>query len=102
MTGSAPGRQSVLAALIARQTGRPARLELDRDELYVAGLHRYPGIMELKYGVKKDGTLTAIQAKVIADGGAYAVSTSSPGSGHMECMMYHLPLPEHERRGLDG
>ena len=70
---SSPGRQSVLAAMVAKKTGHPARIELDRDEVYVAGLHRYPGIIDLKYGVKKDGTLTAIQAKVVADGGAYAV-----------------------------
>jgi xanthine dehydrogenase YagR molybdenum-binding subunit len=70
---SSPGRQSVLAAIVARKTGRPARIELDREECYLAGLHRYAAIIDLKYGAKKDGTLTAIQAKVVADGGAYAV-----------------------------
>jgi CO/xanthine dehydrogenase Mo-binding subunit len=70
---SSPGRQSVQAAIVARKTGRPARIELDREECYLEGLHRYAAIMDLKYGVKKDGTLTAIEAKVVADGGAYAV-----------------------------
>jgi CO/xanthine dehydrogenase Mo-binding subunit len=67
-----PGRHQILAALIARQTGRPARIELDRDEYYVAGLRRYAAVIDLKYGVKKDGTLTAIQTKVFANSGAYA------------------------------
>jgi CO/xanthine dehydrogenase Mo-binding subunit len=89
---SSPGRQSVLAAIVAKKTGRPARIELDRDEVYVAALHRYPGVIDLKYGVKKDGTLTAIQAKVIADGGAYAVFGAA-GHGILECMMsiYRCP-----------
>ncbi len=79
-------RHNVLAALVARQAGRPARLELDRNELYVAAYHRYPVISELKYGVRKDGTLTAIQAKTVADMGAY---NHSPGAdGTMQMMMY--------------
>ncbi len=87
-----PGRQTFLAAMIARKTGRPARIELDRDEIYFAASHRYPTICHLKYGVKKDGTLTAIQAKVIADGGAYSL-TGAAALGTMECMMsiYHCP-----------
>jgi CO/xanthine dehydrogenase Mo-binding subunit len=89
---SSPGRQSVLAAMVAKKTGRPARIELDRDEIYVAALHRYPGVIDLKYGVKKDGTLTAIQARVVADGGAYAVFGAA-GLGILECMMsiYRCP-----------
>jgi len=70
---SSPGRQSVVAAIVARKLGRPVRIELDREENYLGGLHRYATVIDLKYGVKKDGTLTAIQAKVVADGGAYAV-----------------------------
>jgi CO/xanthine dehydrogenase Mo-binding subunit len=85
-----PGRQSILAAIVARKTGRPARMELDRDEHYLAATHRYPAICDLKYGVKKDGTLTAIQAKVTADGGAYCLAGNA-AFGTMECMMsiYH-------------
>ncbi len=32
-----PGRYSTLAAVVARKTGRPARIELDREEVYLAG-----------------------------------------------------------------
>jgi CO/xanthine dehydrogenase Mo-binding subunit len=93
-----PGRQTFLAALVARKTGRPARIELDRDEIYFAATHRYPAICDLKYGVKKDGTLTAIQAKVVADGGAYALS---PGAamGTMECMMSIYRCPNMKGEG---
>jgi xanthine dehydrogenase YagR molybdenum-binding subunit len=87
-----PGRYSTLAAVIARKTGRPARVELDRDEVYLAAGHRYGTIIDLKYGVKKDGTLTAIQAKVVADGGAYAM-TPLAAFDSLGCMMsiYRCP-----------
>jgi len=68
-----PGRYSTLCAAVARKTGRPARIQLDREEVYLAAGHRYGTVIDLKYGVKKDGTLTAIQAKVVADAGGYAM-----------------------------
>jgi xanthine dehydrogenase YagR molybdenum-binding subunit len=87
-----PGRYSTLAAVVARKTGRPARVELDREEVYLAAGHRYPTIIDLKYGVKKDGTLTAIQAKVVADGGGYAM-TPIAAFDTLGCMMsiYRCP-----------
>ena len=93
-----PGRQSILAALVARKTGRPARIELDRDESYLASLHRYATICDLKYGVKKDGTLTAIQVKVVADGGAYALFGLA-ALGVMECMMSIYRCPNMKGEG---
>ena len=41
-------------------------------------------IIDLKYGVKKDGTLTAIQAKVVADGGAYAMHSARRARDHAD------------------
>jgi CO/xanthine dehydrogenase Mo-binding subunit len=64
-------RHNVLAAILSMKTGHPVRIEFTREENFVAATHRYPTICYLKYGAKKDGTLTAIQAKVIADMGAY-------------------------------
>jgi len=64
-------RYSVLASLVSRKTGRPVKIELSREENFLAATHRYPTIINLKYGVKKDGTLTAIDARIIADLGAY-------------------------------
>jgi CO/xanthine dehydrogenase Mo-binding subunit len=87
-----PGRHQILAALMARKTGRPVRIELDRDELYLGGSHRYAAICDLKYGVKKDGTLTAIKAKVVADTGAYAlVGPAAPGTLEVIMSVYRCP-----------
>jgi CO/xanthine dehydrogenase Mo-binding subunit len=64
-------RYHVLASILSMKTGHPVRIEFDREENFIATTHRYPMVCYLKYGAKKDGTLTAIQAKVIADMGAY-------------------------------
>ena len=66
-----PERYDVLAAILSKQTGHPVRMELSRDENFLTTHHRYPSVSYLKYGAKKDGTLTAIQAKVIGDVGGY-------------------------------
>ncbi len=84
-------RYNVLAALVARKTGKPARIEFDREESFLAGHHRYPVIFYLKYGVKKDGTLTAIQAKAVADMGGYAHFAGAVGSMEVILTTYRCP-----------
>jgi xanthine dehydrogenase molybdenum-binding subunit len=64
-------RQHVVCAIIARKTGRPVRLEFTREENFIGAHHRYPTTWHLKFGAKKDGTLTAMQIKLYADLGAY-------------------------------
>ncbi|HVN25089.1 MAG TPA: molybdopterin cofactor-binding domain-containing protein [Syntrophorhabdales bacterium] len=88
---SGPERYNVLAALVARKTGRPARIEFDREENFTAGHHRYPVILSLKYGVKRDGTLTALQAKAIADMGAYAHFQGAGGTMEVIMSTYRCP-----------
>ena len=64
-------RQHLIAALLAKKTNRPVKIEFTREENYLSAHHRYPTTWFLKYGAKKDGTLTAIQVKLYADMGAY-------------------------------
>src|SRR5688572_12667739 len=61
-----------LCALLARETRRPVRLEFTRKETFLGGRSRHPGTVWLKQGFRKDGTLTARQAKVVFNSGAYA------------------------------
>jgi CO/xanthine dehydrogenase Mo-binding subunit len=60
-----------ISAVLARKTGRPVRLEYTREDNFLSAHHRYPTTWYLKYGAKKDGTLTAIDVKLYADLGAY-------------------------------
>ncbi|MBI4526065.1 MAG: molybdopterin-dependent oxidoreductase [Deltaproteobacteria bacterium] len=86
-----PERYNVLAALLAKKTGRPVRIELSRQENFLSAHHRYPTTWHLKYGVKKDGTLTAIYAKVIADMGAYAHFDGASGALETMRSVYRCP-----------
>lgn len=66
-----PGKYTVIAALLARRTGRPVKLFLTREETFLAVGNRPPATMTIKAGVKKDGTLTALEFEGLASGGAY-------------------------------
>ncbi|MDI7261328.1 MAG: molybdopterin-dependent oxidoreductase [Thermodesulfobacteriota bacterium] len=59
------------AAFLARLTGKPVRFELDREEVFTCTRQRHPTIIDVKTGVKKDGTIMSQQIKFIADNGAY-------------------------------
>src|SRR3989441_5224793 len=60
-----------LCALLARQTRRPVRLEYTRKETFLGGRSRHPGTVWLKQGFRKAGTITARQALVTMNSGAY-------------------------------
>jgi len=64
------------AALLARKAGRPVKIVYDRHEDLIATTKRHPSIVHHRTGVKRDGTLTAIEIDVRLDGGAYV--TLSP------------------------
>jgi xanthine dehydrogenase molybdenum-binding subunit len=66
-----------LCVLLAKETKRPVRMELTREETFLSGRSRHPGHVWLKQGFKKDGTITARQARVTFNSGAYG----SHGSG---------------------
>ena len=67
-------RLAAITALLARRAGRPVKIELTREEEFVAGPHRHATITKLKVGVKQDCTITAVHATTIMDTGAYLCS----------------------------
>jgi xanthine dehydrogenase molybdenum-binding subunit len=58
-------------ALLAKQTRRPVRMEYTREETFLGGRTRHPFRMRLKQGFRKDGTITARQATIVFNSGAY-------------------------------
>lgn len=60
-----------LCALLARETRRPVRMEFTRKETFLGGRSRHPARIWLKQGFKRDGTITARQARVVYNSGAY-------------------------------
>ncbi len=59
------------AAFLSRIANKPVKIVYTREEEFATTTSRHPMIIDLKIGVKKDGTLTAVQCKIVADGGAY-------------------------------
>ncbi|ALC16393.1 carbon monoxide dehydrogenase, Mo-binding subunit [Desulfuromonas soudanensis] len=66
-----PGKYTIIAALLAKKAARPVKLFLSREETFLAVGNRPPAQMTIKGGVKKDGTLTALEFTGIGTGGAF-------------------------------
>jgi len=60
-----------LCALLARETRRPVLMEFTRKETFLGGRSRHPAHIWLKQGFKRDGTITARQARLVYNSGAY-------------------------------
>ena len=61
----------IIAAVAARKAKRAVKITYTREEVFWAHRGRPRTIIDLKTGVKNDGRITAVKAKVIQDGGAY-------------------------------
>ncbi len=60
-----------VAVLLSMKTNKPVKMESTRKEVFLT-TKRHPSVVELKTGVKRDGTLTARQVKGILAAGGYA------------------------------
>jgi CO/xanthine dehydrogenase Mo-binding subunit/aerobic-type carbon monoxide dehydrogenase small subunit (CoxS/CutS family) len=73
--GGFGGKQEMLVedivALAVLRTGRPVKLELTREEQFIATTTRHPMHVTVKAGAHRDGTLCALQMRVLSDTGAY-------------------------------
>jgi 4-hydroxybenzoyl-CoA reductase alpha subunit len=86
------------AALLSKKAGRPVKIVNTREEEFMTSRRRHPFIITLKTGVKKDGVLLAIDAKAIADGGAYnSLGPAIIGRAGVQLFMpYRLPNIRYE------
>lgn len=75
--GFGSGRSDVFpldfcAIVMAKKTNKPVRFVYTMRDVMVMGEMKHPFKMRVKTGVKKDGSITAIQAEFTLDGGAYS------------------------------
>lgn len=80
---------------LARATGRPVRaLMRYADELQISNT-RHAGTIRLRTGFDRDGRITAHEARVVFDGGAYAAGKPTPalipGDGTFTLAGYRVP-----------
>ncbi|UCG87640.1 MAG: molybdopterin-dependent oxidoreductase [Gemmatimonadota bacterium] len=62
----------VVSILLARRAGRPVKMRFNRAEMYLYGRGRHKQYIDLKIGVKRDGTITAVKQQAVLEGGAYS------------------------------
>src|SRR5882762_2069996 len=61
-----------LLGLLVWKTRRPVQLVFSREESFIGHGKRHPYVMRYRTGATRDGTLTALEAELISDSGAYA------------------------------
>jgi CO/xanthine dehydrogenase Mo-binding subunit len=81
-------RQEAVVAALARKTGRPVKLVLDRAEEFLT-LNRHPAVITVRIGASRTGELLAKSVVCWADTGAYA----DCGPGVVQKMGFAAPGP---------
>jgi hypothetical protein len=82
-----------ILALAALKTARPVKLELTREEQFIATSTRHPMRVTVKAGADRDGKLTALQLDVLSNTGAFG-NHAGPVLFHAvgECLgVYNCP-----------
>lgn len=84
---------AAFAALVARKTGRPARLVLSKDDDMIVTGKRNPFLIRYRCGFGADGRIHALDAVLHSDGGAYAdLSTAIMERALLHCdNAYSIP-----------
>jgi xanthine dehydrogenase D subunit len=79
--GAFGGREDISvqihASLLALRTGRPVKMSYLRSESFVGHVHRHPFRIWMRHGANRDGRLVSVRARLVADGGAYASTSTS-------------------------
>ncbi len=87
-----------LAAALARKLRRPVSVVMTRREDFLATTPAPAATFEIKMGARRDGKLTAMQARVIFDAGAYA---GAPVGIALLLMGSYYQVPHVDLRGYE-
>ena len=69
-----------VCAELSRRCGRPVKMVMTREEEFLANHPCGGSVLELKTGVKKNGELVALRARLLFDTGAYGGAQSGTGA----------------------
>jgi 4-hydroxybenzoyl-CoA reductase alpha subunit len=86
------------SVLFSKMTGKPVKFVYSMEEVLMTCRRRHNMIIHNTMGMKKDGTITAMQSRVIADGGAYTAigPLTMYLTGCMSTLPYKLPNFRHD------
>jgi 4-hydroxybenzoyl-CoA reductase alpha subunit len=93
---SEPFDHEFAAAKLSMLTGRPVKILLTREEVFYSHRGRHPMQMTYQVGARRDGTLTAVKARIAIDGGAHSSFglVTTYYSGQLLGAPYRLPAYE--------
>ena len=97
---SDPFNHEVAVCKLSMLTGRPVKITLTREEVFYCHRGRHPVLMKIKTGVRKDGSITAMDFHSFLDGGAYGSYgvASTFYTGALQTVTYDVP--RYRFRGL--
>ncbi|HZH89277.1 MAG TPA: molybdopterin cofactor-binding domain-containing protein [Pyrinomonadaceae bacterium] len=97
---SDPFNHEVAVCKLSQITGRPVKITLTREEVFYCHRGRHPVLMHVKTGVKRDGSITAMDFQTFLDGGAYGSYgvASTFYTGALQTVTYEVP--RYRFRGL--
>ena len=86
------------SVLFSKRTGKPVKFVYTMEEVLLTCRRRHNMIVHNKMGMKKDGVLTAMHSRVIADGGAHTAigPLTMYLTGCMSTLPYKLPNFRHD------
>ncbi len=90
---SDPFNHEIVVSKLAMVTGRPVKICLTREEVFYCHRGRHPVLMKSKIGVKKDGSITALDFESYLDGGGYGSYgvASTYYTGALQTVTYKVP-----------
>ena len=98
--GKHTGDCAVEAARLARAAGKPVKLVWTREEEFTWGYFRPAGVIDIKSGVKKDGTITAWEFHNYNSGGSGIQHKYSIPNQSIQFHPSQSPLRQGSYRGL--
>ncbi len=83
----------IAVAKMALVLGRPVKITLTREEVFLCHRGRHPVLMHVRTGFRKDGSITAQHLRTTLDGGAYGSYgvASAFYTGALQTVTYALP-----------
>ena len=73
-----------IASLLSKKTGQPVKVSMSRTEVFEGTGPTSGSYMKIKMGVNKEGRITAADATLVYEAGAYPGSPVNPGA---QCML---------------
>ncbi len=87
-----------VAAILSRKTGRPVKLSMSRSEVFQGSGPTAGSWMRCKVGATSDGRITAVDASMAYEAGAYPGSPINPG---VQCMTGPYDIANGRLEGYD-